>query len=156
MGETGFNLSLDVVALIVSVVSVFASFILTKIELAHNDKTNSLNLENEYFRKVFTDFMVNNVPSARSALYVTESGILSGKQALINELHNIMKQSLYYKYADYEFYDKMCDKIQELEDFLVDGYNEIDSNSITDMIDSYIESIYLCLHNRYQGDSMPD
>lgn len=141
---------MDMIAIIVSILSVFVSIILTKWQMIHERKINSLNLENEYFRQIFTKYMVEILPKKRNLITVLDGGQICEKSDLIKELHSLMKASVYYKYADLEFYDNLCISIQNLEDFLIEN-DYTDKFFVESLIDDNINKIYECLNNQYKG-----
>lgn len=144
---------LDIIAIVVSILSVFVSVILTNIQINRNNKLNQINLESEYFRNIFTDFLVNRIPNARNELSVSIDGKITGKKFLVGVLRDLMIESIYYKYSNYEFYDELCRLIQTLEDFLIE-YKDIEFKEkmyIETMIESYITDIYIYLNNEYKG-----
>lgn len=58
-------------------------------------------------------------PMARSKLHISEVGVLTGTDDLIECLNSMRKDFLYFQYADTPFFDGLKDKLQGLEDYLI-------------------------------------
>lgn len=101
----------NIIALIAIIISVYGLIRDYRIEKrAH---------EFDIFRDVYKEFLVKRLPEARSQISITRAGVISGVDNLIGELTSLRKASIYFQYAEPQFYDNLKKTLWDLEDYLV-------------------------------------
>lgn len=74
--------------------------------------------EFDLFKEMYQNHLISRIPRARARITITSNGILQGEDALIQELNSIRKDSIYYMYAEADFYNELKEKLWAVEDFL--------------------------------------
>lgn len=115
---------------------------------------NKVNLESEYFKALYSKHLLYDLPIARK--YIRFSGnSLVDIDLLIDELNSIRNDSLYFKYADFDFYNDAKIVLQQLEDYLIDASQRIvnaeEQKIILEQIEIKLGSIYKVFGNKYIG-----
>ena len=97
---------------------------------------------------------MNKLPEARRVILYSNH-IISDTDDLIDVLNDIRHSSLFYKYKDKSFYDKLCKELQNLEDRLVKNTgNSIEDEYYADFtkaVNKDIENIYNIIMDKYIG-----
>lgn len=75
--------------------------------------------EFDIFRDVYQEFLVKRLPEARSQVSITRAGSVSGIDNFVAELVSLRKASIYFQYAEPQFYEDLRSKLWDLEDYLV-------------------------------------
>lgn len=150
------NNLIEICALFISLAAFIYSFI------THNDnkkitkKTTEKTLNKEFFEKIYFEYMIEKLPDA---LYKLESKSGNAKQEcdymddLILELLN---KSIFYKYFDEPFYNKIKNTIIELEDELFKAYESRSDTIFREHRDEAIKltrKLYENLRTYYSGIS---
>lgn len=81
-------------------------------------KAEKVNHEFALFQGVYQDHLVYKLPAARSQIQVTQNGVISGVDGFIQELNEIRKDSLYFQYANPNFFEQLRNCLWGLEDYL--------------------------------------
>ena len=100
--DTARSLS-DDIAIIISLISLIATIILAVVTYWQNQKLKIVDLEANYFTKIYQDFLCSRIPEARVSMRFL-NGRLEGDEVLIRVLNEMRRDSLYFKYADESFY----------------------------------------------------
>lgn len=141
------ELILSILALVISIGSV-------GFEYFYNQKINRTNLEADFFKDIYGDFLMHKIPKARTVIHYNNQ-IISDTDDLIEALNDIRRSSLFYNYQDPKFYKALSKHLQNLEDELVSKTGEIlDNNEYLEFIqeiNSDIETIYGIIMNKYIG-----
>lgn len=141
------ELILSILAILISICAIF-------FEYFWNQKINKTNLEADFFRNIYGDFLMNKISKARNIIHYNNQKI-SDTQDLIDVLNDIRHSSLFYKYKDKSFYNLLCERLRTLEDKLVSKTDKIlDNDDYSDFIqetNSDIETIYNIIMNKYIG-----
>lgn len=140
------ELFLSVLALIISIGS-------SLFEYFWNQKINKTNLEAEFFKDIYSDYLMKKIPDARNVIHYNNN-IVSDTDDLIEVLNDIRQSSLFYKYKDRNFYNLLRKQLQELEDKLVSKTGQMsddDYASFVQEINSDIENIYDTIMKKYIG-----
>ncbi|MGX7202408.1 hypothetical protein BCR22_07460 [Enterococcus plantarum] len=139
---------LSIIAVIVSVVSLFW-------QNYKENKHHKANLESEYFKEIYLDYLVNEIPKARKPI-VFSNGKIIGTDQMIEVLNNIRQDSLFFKFEDNKYYDQIYSKLQSLENKYVESS---DVNMTNDEFskfhsetDSSMTEIYRIITNKYIGN----
>lgn len=98
--------------------------------------------------------MVQKLPLARAGVKVTQTGEITGTEELIEELQRIRKDSLYFSYADKDFYENLKKKLWQMEDYLILIDEPIVEEKRIDYeyeMENMLVSIYECITKRFLG-----
>lgn len=140
------ELVLSVLAIIISVGSVI-------FEYFWNQKINRTNLEADFFKDIYGEYLMKRIPEARNVIHYNNQ-IVSDTEDLINVLNDIRQSSLFYKYKDKGYYKILCGKLQGLEDKLVQKTGEMSDDDYAEFIQEMnadIEGIYDIIMKKYIG-----
>lgn len=143
--QINLELVLSIIAIVISVITIF-------IEFYGNQRVNRINLEANFYKKIYNEFLIDKIPNARNAI-VYNNNIVSGADELIDVLNDMRRKSLFFKYKEEKFYNTICKKMQDLENELVKKSDlELDSDDyckFVEYIKKALEEIYdiiLCKH----------
>lgn len=140
----------DVLAIVAIIISIFSVYYQWRNDL----KLNSVNLEAEYFQKIYEKHLLYELPQARKYIFF-QNNRLKDYDKLMDELNAIRNDSLYFLYSDKQFYEELKFALQDLEDFLGNcGNKEFTTENqqvILDEIQVKIEEIYNIIIKRYHG-----
>ena len=143
---------MEIAAFVISCISLISTIGLTIWEIINNVKTNAVNLQSVICEKVFDKFLIEDIPQARRFLKFDSKNNLTGGEKLNNVLVDIRNSSLYFRYNDRNFYDKLDEKLTELEDYLTNLMNKVHETTkhaeIYNKIDEMIKEIYLIIYNK--------
>jgi hypothetical protein len=131
-------------------ISVFAVFF----EYYWSQKINRTNLEADFFKDIYGDYLMKELPEARRVILYSNH-VISDTDDLIDVLNEIRRSSLFYKYKDKDFYEKLCNQLQELENKLVNDTGKVIEDEhyveFTKAVNQDIEHIYDTIMNKYIG-----
>lgn len=140
--------------LLLSIIAIIISVITILIEFYGNQRVNRINLEANFFEKIYNDFLVEIIPNARNEI-VYNNNVVSGVETLIDVLNDMRRKSLFFKYKEEKFYNRLCSKLQELENELVEKSDlTLDSDDyckFTEYIKEALEEIYDIILCKYTG-----
>ncbi len=146
-GSITLELVLSILAIVISILSVF-------FEYFWNQKINRTNLEADFYKDIYGDFLMSKIPKARNVIHYNNQ-IVSDTDDLIDVLNDIRHSSLFYKFKDKKFYKELCNQLQGLENKLVSKTGKtLDNDDYLDFIqeiNSDIEVIYNTIMNKYIG-----
>lgn len=103
---------------IISNVVATIALILSVYGFRRDKKTEKRNHEFDLFRDIYQEFLVIRLPTARAKVKISRAGLVSGVDELIHELNEIRKQSIYFSYAEPQFFEELKMTLWELEDYL--------------------------------------
>lgn len=145
------NLSdtLSIIAIFISIMTVFFEFYYT----AHNNKSSLMSI---YYSETYKKYLTSLVPDARIAIsYNKQTKILSGTDVLESVILDMRKDSLYFKYQNKKFYDKLMEELNLIDDLLVlNGQMRLAWNSYKEFemeLDDIIAKMYELINNNYTG-----
>lgn len=153
--ENGFPTT-DIVAIVISVVSLFISVILTVLSYRQNEKFKYIDLEAEFIRKLFKDYLVTKIPTCRDLIRFNSSGNLVQDVTLSNTLNDMRRSFDYFRYLDKAFYEELIKYIHTIDDLLVNSHNHQHPTSherqlLLNKLDTEIESLYTLVSEKYHG-----
>lgn len=105
----------DILALVAIFVSIITWAVTAYKERKRAEKDHGMTI----FGDIYKEYLVKRFPMARSKLHISEVGVLTGTDDLIECLNSMRKDFLYFQYADTPFFDGLKDKLQGLEDYLI-------------------------------------
>lgn len=151
-----FSPTLDVVAIIVSIISLIATGLIAYLNYRHNNKISRINIASDYFKEIYKEILVKHIPSARSALDWSEDGTLQNHGDLCDKIVSLKNKSLYYKYTNPNYYKKLCDCVEKAEDSICGTSNrKLDvlgrAKALGD-IEKLIQELYVCVNHGLNGE----
>lgn len=127
------------------------SFYTLKAQLKFSKINSVKTLDSIYFNAIFQDILIYKIPAAQKKIFVDHDGKIQDDQELIDLLNEIRNKSIYFKYADRSFYDKLVDKLQELENYIIYRTNyTVNRNAFLGDLQAKIENIYDILIEQYK------
>lgn len=140
------ELILSVLAIIISIGSVISEYF-------WNQKINRTNLEADFFKDIYGEYLMRKIPEARNVIHYSNQ-VVSDTDDLINVLNDIRQSSLFFKYKDKEYYKTLYDNLQGLEDKLVKKTGKMNDDDYAEFIQEIntdIEDIYDIIMKKYVG-----
>jgi len=145
------NNEMEVIALIFS----FVAIVISIVSIREAKKLNDINLQSEYLKSIYFDYLTNKFPQARKKLRFDNKSILKDIEFLQEELIDFRKELFFYKYIDGQFYESIKMKIQTLEDFIVENedcfFAEDKKYVFYSKVDELMGEIYKCLEKKYKN-----
>lgn len=139
---------------VLSVIAIVIAILSAVYQWRNDMKLNTINLEAEYFKKIYEEHLLYKLPQARKYIFF-QGNRLKDYEKLMDELNEIRNASLYFLYSDKKFYDELKLVLQDLEDYLgncgnqeiTDGNQEI----VLKEIQEKIQEIYSTIIRKYHG-----
>lgn len=140
----------DVLAVIAIVISIGTA----AIGYYYDKKINNINIDIQYYDKVYSEYLLERIPECRMRIERKADGSLLGVDEFIRLLREMRRNSLYFKFANEEFYNEFRRLNQQLEDTLImapDNINTDGYRSFRCKMDETIYQIYECIHKASHG-----
>lgn len=141
----------------VSVISTILSLIALGVSvytIYQTKKTHKATLGSAFFASIFQDYLLTHFPNSRERICF-ENGRIKGHDTFVDNLNAMRKDILYFKYADNAFYTSLRQKIQALEDYVVNAMNkEYDSTGqieFNNTLDKQLSIIFHSINERHCG-----
>lgn len=139
-----------VLAAISLIVSIFAIYI--PYRQAKRSKLSEL--ETIHFQKVYSEFLLEGLPVAKANTKF-ELGKYIGVDSYIDCIRKVRHCSLYYKYYDEVFYNKLINVLRGLEDILANSENRTyesidDQQQLCEKIEQSVGIIYKTINKKYR------
>ncbi len=143
------------ISLILSILAIIISVIVAVIEYIRDYNINKVNLEAEYYKELFKDHLLYELPKARKYIRFNSADKLVDVDNMIDELQNLLQDSLYFQYSNPEFYRGLKETVQEFENYLVqqsgETFNAQEKQGVYKKIQAYIVQIYEHISKGYIG-----
>lgn len=143
---------MEIVALIISIIAVIISVGVPIYEKANDKRVNDINLNSEYLKEIYILYLTKEIPKSRKIMRFKHN-VLCDTNDFCNTLKSFLCDIQFYMYIDKYFYDRLKQVIQELEDFVMEAdgatLNDDEKNEFWDNIDSYLNSIYDLMNQKY-------
>lgn len=148
LGSTiSLEMILAILAIIISVCTAVGEFI-------WNKAINVTNLESEFYKEIYFEYLMKKIPDARQEIRYNDSKV-QDVVALTDVLNNMRQDSLFFKYKDKYFYGELKRMLQDLEDYLVQNNDkQMDADdfaTVNNTINTKIEVIYDFIMKKYKG-----
>lgn len=144
-----------VIELLLSILALIFSCIALYIEQRNMKKVNRIGLESKFFLTLLENVIATELPEARIKIHYSGK-VLENLPEFVDVISKIRRSLLFYKYLDKTFYDKVTDKLKEIEDFVVPYYEKIISDSdnynFNSKLDNSMCSLYTLIMNKYSGN----
>ena len=115
---------------------------------------NQVNLESEYFKSLYSKHLLYDLPIARKYIRFDQNKLVD-IDLLIDQLNSIRNDSLFFKYADIDFYTDAKIVLQQLEDYLIDSSQRVltdeEQKTVLEQIEIKLKSVYRTFGNKYIG-----
>ncbi len=146
---------MDLAALIVAIIAIIVSVIVASIQYNKEVKLTKINLESVYINEIYKEYLITRLPNGRKHLHINPQGKLLYIDKLTTELNSMRQSSLYYLYNDKDFFDRLKNSCQEMEDYLIDmSSKEILGEEQTEFygkIQSQMKEIYRIVNEKFIG-----
>ena len=119
---------MGIASLVVSIVAALVSIVSIYFSVSHDNKNTSLSLQSRYFEKIFDEYLITEIPTAREYIRYMNNK-LADADTLMDKLSQMRRKAIYFKYANPKFFNELSDAINELEDFLSDCSNRAEPDS---------------------------
>ncbi len=150
VGNIILNISIET---ILSIVAIFISIIIPLFQHFWNKKMHSDDLEAEFYKDIFKEYLIKRIPEARIRIHYNNNK-LDGTNRLIDVLNNLRRDILFFRFNDRTYYDELCKLLQKLEDKLVNrtgNMNDSEYIKFYEEVDKDIHSIYEVIMKKYAG-----
>lgn len=145
---------MDIIALILSAVSIIVAIVCGVIAYLQNIKINNINMKSKYYDQIFDTYLIEKIPQARKYIRFGNESLTDTEQ-LCEVLAGLLQSSLYFKYANLEFYKKLKDSIQEIENYVSEcGNKKFEPEEQGDVfreIHNKLEGLYKLINDSYVG-----
>lgn len=138
----------EIVSNIVALIALLVSFF----GLYQENKAERRAHEFDLFRDVYKDYMIKRLPEARNKITLTSNSESTQFDELIEVLQDLRKASIYFKYAEPNFFTELRDKLWALEDYLVKLPDHLcDSSKVIVglTMNAFLQEIYKCLLKKF-------
>ena len=139
--------------IIISIIALGISILGVIFEWVSTQRSIRVSLEADYYKSIYEEYLIIRIPKARQLIKYNES-ILSDVEPLVKELNDMRRASLFFKYKDKNFYERIYELLQSLEDKLVTRCGEMDHDKFaefTSELNGDIEVIYETINKNYLG-----
>ena len=142
---------------VVGALTLLGNIVLFKKTYEQTERINHSNSMAKYFNVIFDDFLIYKIPEARRYIRF-EDERLTDFSKLVDELDNMLKSALYFKYTNREFYRELKCKISDVGNYLADcgnnyRYEQDEQAEEFKQINEKIEAIYKCINDAYEGNT---
>ena len=134
------------------------SLILSIRSLHQNKKINRTNLYARIYNNRFDVFLVKRIPQAHNYLRFNNENKLVDAEELSKVLTDLIRDTLYFRYANKKFYDALCNQIKEIEDYVLECGNKCyfqeEQAEVFYKIYEKLEKLYNIINKNYIGNNM--
>ena len=140
----------SLIALLISIVAIIVSY-------KQAQKSKTIELESHYFIAIFSDFLLRKIPEARMKINMKENNLFDIDE-FVDTLNLMRHEALYFQYADKSFYDKLKEKLQDVEDYIVLALNrQYDKEKFITFengLTRKLVEVYQLIDSRYHGKTI--
>lgn len=146
----------DTLSLVLSILAIVISAIVGYFEYSGNRTSSLLDLDSQFFRDIYSGYLLIKLPSALQDISFLEYRIC-GSEPLEACLTKMRHDSLYYKYTNPEFYEELKRNMMALEDYVVNAHNRTfdheQQNDFHSAMQDKLKTIYTTINKSYHGKS---
>lgn len=146
--------TVDILTLVLSVLAIIVSICSAVATYHQTQRGQRISLEADYFSDIFKDYLLNRIPKAWRKIAFSDGEIIQDND-LTNELVKLSKESQYFMFSDNDFYIELKEKLQNIEDELVNAHNYNYSKrqqaSFMKRISRQLHDMYHFINKRYYG-----
>lgn len=147
--------------MIISIIAVVLSFLSVLVALGsavfayrQNKRLNNINMRAKYFNTIFDDYLITKIPEARKYLRFNNNKLVDS-QKLCDVLTELLNAALYFRYENKEFYNEIKNRIQKIEDYVMECGNKTfeqeEQGEVFTKIHNNLEALYTCISDNYIG-----
>lgn len=143
-----------VIANVLSIIAIVISIGVPTFEYYNDKRINNINIDIQYYDKVYSEYLLERIPECRIRMERKDDGSVLGVDEFIDLLREMRKNSLYFKFANEEFYNEFRRLNQQLEDTLTMLPDKVSNDayrSFRRKMDTMIYQIYECIHKASHG-----
>ena len=149
------NNNLDIIAIVVSVISLLLSIVFCILNDYRTKQLNRINIASEYFNTVYKDKLIKEIPKKRADLR-WEKGKLLNYAELCVEITALADDSGFYYYSKSAYYSELKSLVQSAEDCICGTANRTEATTsgqerALNEIDKKIKNIYHCISKGLNG-----
>lgn len=141
------ELVLSILAIVISVITAIAEYM-------WNKSINTTNLEAEFYKDIYFEYLMKKIPQARQEIRYNNKKI-EDIDKFVNVLNDMRRDSLFFRYKDKMFYDVLKKQLQDLEDYVTrESCDELDADefvTFSNKMSEQIEQIYGSIMKKYRG-----
>ena len=145
---------ISIIAVIVSGISIIVSIISAVLAYKQQVKLNTINMRAKYFEQIFDDYLIEKIPKARKYLRFENNKLVDSEQ-LCQTLSELLVSSLYFRYENAEFYKKLKEQIQSIEDYVSQCgnqcYEQEEQGKVFEEIHKRLSELYKYINDHYIG-----
>lgn len=151
---TADNNTLEIIAIVLSGISLLASIGIAGLEIYKNKKINDINLESEFSKDTVQLYLTKRFPEAVNEICFTGEKLsqIDNLQNCLNTFRNELK---YFRYCDIKFFEKLKKKLQTLEDYIVANegkrFDADDQTVVQKKIVDSMTDIYKTVKKKYKN-----
>ncbi len=143
---------LNYVAIVISFIAIIVSIYSIRVQ----KNLNNVNLQSDFYIEIFGDYLKNKIPnSAKNLTYDCNGKMDNSYRNVSKVMFSMIRECGYFKYIDNSFYYTLREKVQDLDEYLVNlagkrvmNKEEQQNNLIS--VHKEIEKIVLYINKKYQ------
>ena len=120
MGEWNMDIG-DIITSIIAIASLAVSALVARNNSDREKKIKKRDLNDAIFLEIYQKYMIREIPEAVAKISIVGNGELSGAKEYAEVLRRVKSVSIYYRYSDITFYNKIVGQLGNLEDYLVNN-----------------------------------
>lgn len=107
----------------ISAGALIVSIIVAVMTAKRETKFKKRELNDRIFLEIYLKYMTKEIPESVAKMKMIGDGELSGAKECTEVLRKMRMESIYYRYLDKEFYEKITKELTKFEDYLVNNIN---------------------------------
>lgn len=111
----------DIITNIIAIASLVVSTLVARNNSNREKKIKKRDLNDAIFLEIYQKYMIREIPEAVAKISIVGNGELSGAKEYAEVLRRVKSVSIYYRYSDITFYNKIVGQLGNLEDYLVNN-----------------------------------
>lgn len=144
-------------ALGISVAAIGVSLFTVWWQMRNEDKRQTIDLKSSYYKEIYWEYLIKKIPEARSLVsHNQRKNKILGTDTIVDELNNIRRDSIFFRFTDEDFYNDICEKLQNLEDKYVKADKMISKkyDEFNQEVDEMLVEIYDLITSKYTGQKI--
>lgn len=145
---------MDIPAFIISVISLVFAIVIGIVQVVMSKRINNANLSAAIYTEVIGKYMKDRFPAAIQNICFKDNK-LTNIEHLQEELNCLRHDIVFLKYMNSKKYNKLKEKSQILEDYIVENEDKFcsinEQGEVLNNIVCYLRNVYIYLHKIYRG-----
>lgn len=134
---------------IIGIITVFFNIIFFLLNYFRTNRMSLVTSQERYFVNIFDEFLMTKIPQNREYLRFNDQDRLTGIVEFCEVLTEIGKKSLYFKYSRPDFYSRLKNQLNRIEDYVMMSGNKTfepdETGQFYGKINAYIEELYFMI-----------